>query len=88
MISKQAILLIAAGVMLVIGHVWWWRAMQNLSETGRARKWRIIVWSKLFSGRENFTEVGWRYWVRARWATLAFAVLWLWWGSTLGGSTP
>lgn len=80
MASKQWIVLLLAGTLFVAAHVWWWRAMQNLSETGRARKWRIILWSKLFSGRDNFTDIGWRYWVRARWAALAFAVVWLWLG--------
>ena len=46
------------------------KAMRRLSPAGHDRRWRIYLWSKLFAGRENFTEEGWRY-RNIAWACLA-----------------
>jgi hypothetical protein len=55
----------------LLGHYWWWRAMRQLSPVGRDRFWRILLWSTMLAGSENFTTTGWRHYVRARWAFLA-----------------
>ena len=80
------LLALATGSAFIAAHVWWFQAMRHLSDHGRARTWRIMLWSKLFSGRENFTADGWRYWVRARWATVVFAALFLSLGYVWAGS--
>ena len=60
--------LIVAWVITAVGTtVFWWAAYANLSEYGKQHTLRIMLWSKLFAGRDNFTERGWRYmqWARA-----------------------
>ena len=69
-------LVVAAATAAVAGLIWWIRAMARLSDEGHAHVLRILFWSKLLlSGRENFTEEGWSYWVRARWAFAVSALL-------------
>jgi hypothetical protein len=62
---------IAVLAAFLLGHYWWWRAMRQLSPVGQDRFWRILLWSKMFAGSEDFTTTGWRDCVRARWAFLA-----------------
>ena len=59
----------------LLGHYWWWLAVRQLSPAGQDRFWRILLWSKMFAGPENFTAMGWRYCVRARWAFLTCVIL-------------
>jgi hypothetical protein len=67
---------VALAILLAGTGLWcWWRAMRRLSTVGAAHWPRIVFWSKLLAGPENFTHVGWRYWVGARCAFLAVALV-------------
>ena len=61
--------------LIVLGHYWWWRAMNHPSEIGRGRFWTVFFWSKLTAGRENFTEIGWAYWIKTRLTILGLVIL-------------
>jgi hypothetical protein len=79
-------LVVAAAAVGIAGLVWWIRAMDRLSDEGQAHVLRILFWSKLFSGRENFTDEGWSYLVRARSAFALSALLVLLLGFCRSGS--
>ena len=65
--------IIVAWVLAVLGaNVFGLAAYANLSEHGRQHTLRIMFWSKLFAGRENFTERGWRYMQLARLCAMAW----------------
>ena len=65
-------LIAVAGTALLLGNVWWGKAMRRLSPTGASNVGRIIFVSKLSTGPENFTPEGWSYWVKARRAGAVF----------------
>jgi hypothetical protein len=44
-----------------IANYCWWRATNNLSEKGEQCRVRIYFWTRWLAGRDNFTDVGWRY---------------------------
>jgi hypothetical protein len=52
-------ILIAACV--VLGNIWWFRAVRRLSSDHSDSAARIYLWSKFRAPRENFTAEGWRY---------------------------
>ena len=52
-------------IALVASNVYSWRAFRNLSAYGEEHRLRVVYWSRFFAGRQNFTELGWRYRNRA-----------------------
>jgi hypothetical protein len=53
----------------------WIMACNNLSEIGKANRWKIIILWKIFADEENFTEKGWRYRQWATWSAFIGFVL-------------
>jgi len=63
---------IALGIAVFGANAFGWAAYAHLSEYGKQHTLRIMLWSKIFAGSENFTERGWRYMRLARLCMLAF----------------
>jgi hypothetical protein len=82
MVSWLPLALLILGI--VASNCFWFMAIGNLSQSGEGRFWRIFLWSKIFTSRDNFTDEGWRYRNYALGtvlATLTYVVGWIFLGS-------
>ena len=66
-------------LLFVWSTYYWFKALAHLSDSGQDHFWRILLWSKIFAGRENFTQKGWRYRNRSLLLMIACFVYFLAW---------
>jgi hypothetical protein len=68
--SLQNLFGIATWISFVLAGYWGWRASRHLSSQGHDRYWRLALHLG-WASRDDFSERGWKYHVRALWAALA-----------------
>jgi len=66
---------------VVLLHYYFIQALRNLAPDHPESIWRILLWSKFFARRDNFTHLGWRYRNRALFLFVACTVLLLFGGT-------
>ncbi len=66
---------IALWACVILGQYYFVQALRNLAAGHPESRWRILLWSKLFAHRDNFTDLGWRYRNRALVMMLATFIL-------------